>query len=106
MERNSRAVQIDVLGEIRARSFEEIRYAYCYRIDRPQPNHDIIRLHHVPRLRQREVAIWTAKREEEVDDERHLRGSKGGGSQYGSLQALNLTRRMRTTKRLPADYVA
>jgi hypothetical protein len=77
MESNSCAVEKNVLREIRARVFEEIWYAHCDWVDRPQPDDDIIRIHHFPRLRQREVAIWTAKREEQIDDERHWKGSVG-----------------------------
>src|SRR5258708_21767270 len=68
MERNSCTVEEDILGKMRAGVFEEVRYANCYWVDRPQSNGHLVRFHHFPRLRQCEVTIWTAKREEQVDD--------------------------------------
>src|SRR5258708_38948763 len=75
MARDSLAVEVDVLGEIRVRGLEEIRYANGYRIDRPAPDDDGVHVHHFPRLHQREEAVGTTDREKQVNDQTHERGS-------------------------------
>ena len=64
-------IEHDIAGELRIGLLEEAGHAHRERIDWPQSNRDIEVGDHVQRLRQREVAVGTAEREEQVDPQGH-----------------------------------
>jgi hypothetical protein len=60
-------IQHDVARELRVGALEESGHSHRQRIDRAQVHRDVIIGNHLPRLRQREIAVGTAEREEQIN---------------------------------------
>jgi hypothetical protein len=60
-------IQHHVTGKLRIGALEEAGDAHRQRIDRAQIHRDVVIGDHLPRLRQREVAVGTAERKEQID---------------------------------------
>src|SRR5665213_4263824 len=64
-------IEHDVTRELRIGALEEFGYAHRKRIDRAQDHLRIIVGDQLQRLRQRQIAVGTAKRKEQIDGQGH-----------------------------------